>query len=491
MTITSPGGSRQGINALKNGVQIGGTTIYTGSGTPTAYATALRIGDLYVDYTNGAMYIASATGLSGWTPFAGLDSVTSMSVTATSVAYNNSALNVGKYGAGLADTLTADNILVSFVNKSGVNKTSADTSSMTLFVGNSTTAAVTNNKMQGILSSMTIAHNMYDAYSVQGHIAVTGNCGTQNANAHVTGISGKASVDTSKTLATGWLTAGLFIIEGAGACTQMCSVVSIVQEAGTNLANPMLYINNDGTATKGIQFVGNFTTGIQIPSMTLGITSAAPISITATSTAYNNSVLNVGKYGTAIADTIVGDNILVSFVNSSGVNKTGADTSSMTLYVGNSTTAAVTNNKLQGVLSSMSIGHNVFDAYAGQFHIAVTATMATQAGNGNLVGLACKANIAGGVTATGNVSALYVVLDTGSGDTATGRYDMIRMENNATNCDSAISFGDTTHMAYLFDMGAAGCVAACTGTTCAGDGYKIKVRIGGADFYIRAASAWT
>lgn len=65
-TIKATVGSKQGINALKNGVQIGGTTIYTGSGTPTSTYYALRIGDLYVDYTNGAIYIATATGVSGW-----------------------------------------------------------------------------------------------------------------------------------------------------------------------------------------------------------------------------------------------------------------------------------------------------------------------------------------------------------------------------------------------------------------------------------------
>lgn len=225
--------------------------------------------------------------------------------------------------------------------------------------------------------------------------------------------------------------------------------------------------------------------------ITLDDIVADSASITKTSTAYTNSALNVGKYGAGIADTLTDDNILVSFVNKSGVNKTGADTSSMTLFVGNSTTAAVTNNKIQGVLSSMSIGHNVYDAYAGQFHISITETMATQAGNANLVGLACKANIATSKTATGNVSALYVVLDTGTGDTATGTYDMIRFENNATNCDSALAFGNTTNIAALMTMGTAGCVATCTGTTCAGDGYKIKVKIGGADFYLRAASAWT
>lgn len=66
MTITATVGSRQGINALKNGVQIGGTTIYAGDGTPAATYVALRIGDLYIDYTNCLMYMATATGSGSW-----------------------------------------------------------------------------------------------------------------------------------------------------------------------------------------------------------------------------------------------------------------------------------------------------------------------------------------------------------------------------------------------------------------------------------------
>ena len=61
--------SQQGVGAARNGFQIGGTTIMTGDGTPSTYALALRIGDLYVDYTNGAIWIASATGTGGWVQY--------------------------------------------------------------------------------------------------------------------------------------------------------------------------------------------------------------------------------------------------------------------------------------------------------------------------------------------------------------------------------------------------------------------------------------
>ena len=202
---------------------------------------------------------------------------------------------------------------------------------------------------------------------------------------------------------------------------------------------------------------------------------------------YLTPCLGIGIYGTPLADAAVIDNIFATVNISSGVNKTNPDTSAMALFVGNRTTAAVINNKMQGVLSSMTIAHNVFDAYAGQFHIAITDTMITNAGNANLVGLACKANIATSKTATGNVSALYCVLDSGAGTVITGTYDVIRIENNAAGCNSAINFGATANMAYLFGMATGGCVAASTTTTISADGYSIKVKINGEDCYIRCA----
>lgn len=60
---------------------------------------------------------------------------------------------------------------------------------------------------------------------------------------------------------------------------------------------------------------------------------------------------------------------------------------------------------------------------------------------------------------------------------------------NMTNAIYVAGTGNVTNF-LQFDT-AAGCVASETGTTCAGDGYKIKVIIGGSTFYLRAASDWT
>lgn len=86
MTITATVGSRQGINALKNGIQIGGTTIYAGDGTPAATYVALRIGDLYIDYTNALLYIATATGSGSWAALDGTSFAQTISAVKTFTA---------------------------------------------------------------------------------------------------------------------------------------------------------------------------------------------------------------------------------------------------------------------------------------------------------------------------------------------------------------------------------------------------------------------
>lgn len=58
--MTNYDGSLQGINALKSGVKIGDTTIFTGSTITATSVIPNRIGDIYINYTSGKMYIAGA-----------------------------------------------------------------------------------------------------------------------------------------------------------------------------------------------------------------------------------------------------------------------------------------------------------------------------------------------------------------------------------------------------------------------------------------------
>ena len=71
-------GSRQGIRCVDQGFSIDGKMrIYVGSGTPASAFSAQESGDLYIDYTNAVLYIASAAGTANWTAYAGLSSLAS------------------------------------------------------------------------------------------------------------------------------------------------------------------------------------------------------------------------------------------------------------------------------------------------------------------------------------------------------------------------------------------------------------------------------
>ena len=389
-----------------------------------------------------------------------------------------------------------------------------------------TTIDQPNRHIQNVLVNTRLNFDCFDAYAVQAHITIATEMKTAGNNAHLTGIAGKAVLTAAAT--KGWVTAGLFIIEGAAAVTQMCHVVSAVVEAGVTGAQSIYHAYADATVNAAFQFdgtgqmthlfdfdavagcVGATDIHIDIASangyipyassaaqfVTLtgaqALTNKTQIDVTSWSSTYTNSALNVGKYGAPLVDATSTDNILVSFNSSTGTNKGGADRSSMVLFVGNATTGAVTNNKMQGVLSSMTVGHNVFDAYAGQFHINVSATMATQAGTANLVGLAAKASIKNGATATGYVSSLYILGgDTDSGSltgTATSGFDLVRMENAQVGCNSAIKFIGDANIAYLFDMDVAGCVSTSSGAV-PNATHKIKVNMGGVTGYIHVGAS--
>jgi len=203
----------------------------------------------------------------------------SLHVNAYSSTYLTSALSAGVYGTPLEDTSVLDNILVSFNSKTGTNKTDADTSSMTLYIGNKNTADTIHAKMQGVLSSMSISYDVFDAYAGQFHLAIRDTMETHDANAHLTGVSAKLSFVGTPTVAKGWLTAGLFIVEGTGTCSQMCHGVSIVNEAGSTGAQSMLHLNDDVGTVPYLSFAGADATGKGIFTHTAAGTQLGTIKI--------------------------------------------------------------------------------------------------------------------------------------------------------------------------------------------------------------------
>jgi len=199
-------------------------------------------GDVTLTHSSNAVTIAGGSLLSTYIP----------------TTYTAPSLGVGIYGTPIVETALVDNILASINFATATNKTDADTSHMALYVGSSTTAAAANCKIQGILASTSIGGNCFDAYAVQGHTTVAAaGTATQNANAHITGLSGKTVLTGNVT--KGWVTGVLSIIDGTGTVSgtgTICHGIAIVCEATTTAStvDAMLYINANQTVVCGIEF---------------------------------------------------------------------------------------------------------------------------------------------------------------------------------------------------------------------------------------------
>jgi hypothetical protein len=143
------------------------------------------------------------------------------------------------------------------------------------------TAHQTGHQLATCMVRTTLGKNIFDAYGLQSHLAITASMGTANANAHLTAISGKVSFSNTPTVATGWITAGLFIIEGAGTVTQMCHGVSIVEESGSTGALSLLHLNTDVGTTPYLSLAGADGSGksIYTHAVTMGATGAGAIKI--------------------------------------------------------------------------------------------------------------------------------------------------------------------------------------------------------------------
>jgi hypothetical protein len=211
------------------------------SGSSCAFATSMASASYPWTY---GLYIPAGSATRG------------IAIEAVPTSYLLSALSVGAYGTPLVDSVLIDNIAFSVNLSTATNKTAADTSTMAAYIGVSNTGATTNNKLQGLLSSCSVGFNCFDAYAVQGHMTIgAGGVSTQNANAHLTGLSGKAVLTGA--VGQGWVTGVLAIVEGAGAVTGLCHVIAGQLEATAtdSVCDALLFLGADALATAAIQIV--------------------------------------------------------------------------------------------------------------------------------------------------------------------------------------------------------------------------------------------
>ena len=118
-----------------------------------------------------------------------------------------------------------------------------------------TTAAQTGHQLATLMVRTSLGHNVFDAYGMQSHLTVAASMATANDNAHLAASSSKITFTGTPTVSKGWLSAGLFIVEGTGTVTQICHGIDVVVEAGSTGCTALAYLDADAAVTNGIEFV--------------------------------------------------------------------------------------------------------------------------------------------------------------------------------------------------------------------------------------------
>jgi hypothetical protein len=191
----------------------------------------------------------------------GINGLGAMRITVAPESYILPSLGVGVYGTPVVDTSLLDNIAFTVNMSTATNKTDAASSSMAAFIGAKNTADTVHAKIQGLLVSTVLGGDVFDAYGVQGHLTVDHDLATHDANAHITGLSGKVALHQS--VEQGWVTGVLAIIEGdpdvaegVETVTGLCHVMAAQIEATVkdNEVDSILYLGADAAVPAGIEF---------------------------------------------------------------------------------------------------------------------------------------------------------------------------------------------------------------------------------------------
>lgn len=178
-------------------------------------------------------------------------------------AYTAPSLSVGTYGTPVVDASLLDNIAFTASMSTAAQKTTADTSSMAAFVAIKNTTDTIHAKLQGLLASCSVNGDVYDAYAVQGHTTIDAAMATHNANAHITGLSGKVALHAN--VEQGWVTGVLAIIEGdpdvpvgVKTVTGLCHVIAAQVEATVkdDEVDAILFLGADAKVASAIKLQG-------------------------------------------------------------------------------------------------------------------------------------------------------------------------------------------------------------------------------------------
>jgi len=186
----------------------------------------------------------------GGNPITVIDNTGAIRTTKAPTSYLLPSLGVGVYGTPVVDTAVIDNIAFTSNMSVGTNKTE-EASSMAGYFGMRNTAAVANAKLQSVLASTLVYYNCFDAYGVQGYVAVKGDASADSGTGNIVGVSAKATVDSGKTM-TGTVSGLLVTMDGAGTVTGSHQGIWIDNVAATDQAILISGSNKLGINMNGI-----------------------------------------------------------------------------------------------------------------------------------------------------------------------------------------------------------------------------------------------
>jgi hypothetical protein len=152
------------------------------------------------------------------------------------------SMGVGSYSTPVVDSAVVDNIAFVVNMSTATNKTVADTSTLAAFIGVKNTANTTHNKLQALLCSTTVQGNCYDAYAVQGHLAITSDCVTHDATGNICAASFKVSINAE---VTGTVECLLLTLDDDSAAQTVTGTLSMfVMDIGRACTNAIEFYSN-------------------------------------------------------------------------------------------------------------------------------------------------------------------------------------------------------------------------------------------------------
>lgn len=270
-----------------------------------------------------------------------------------------------------------------------------------------------------------------------------------NLDAGSSGVAG--SVDIFPSTAVNGKFSIVCAAQGAGNATSILQLDAMAQACTVHIPNPGAVANSylvQSTAALSlaeVDVLDGVTAGAAVASKAVILGADKGISRLFVNTApetYDISSLGVGTYSVPVVDTSLLDNIAFTANMSTATNKTSADTSCMAAFIGVSNTAHTTNNKIQGLLVSNSLGFNCFDAYAVQGHTTVgSGGVSTKNANAHIAGVSGKVKLTGAV-GQGWVTGVLGILEGAGAVTGLCHAAAFQVETGVTGCDAVVYIGN-------------------------------------------------